>query len=71
MSPMEATHLALDRAVLCVGCSRVSDATGETCPACGAQGLLSLARALNRRPLRIASALAPWTAWRESRRVSG
>ena len=39
----------LNRAVLCVNCEYVSDATGENCPRCGSPSLLSLARILNRR----------------------
>ena len=38
----------LVRAVLCANCSRITDATGHTCPACACEGqMLSLARVLN------------------------
>lgn len=41
--------LPLELAVLCVACDTVSDATGDTCPACaGVGGLMAIARVLNR-----------------------
>lgn len=40
--------LPLAGSVICAGCMVISNAAGETCPACGGGGLASLSRILNR-----------------------
>jgi len=44
---IKATVIPWQRAVLCVACEHVTNATGQYCPACGEFGLLNLAACLD------------------------
>jgi DNA-directed RNA polymerase subunit RPC12/RpoP len=43
--------IPLAEAVLCANCDHLSDARGDECPKCGSKSLMSLARALDPKPL--------------------
>lgn len=68
--PERFTSVQLDEAVLCQDCEAVSNTPYRYCPVCGSQSLLQLARVLNRETTEAPPAVAPWTAWRESRRLN-
>ena len=40
--------LPLRASVICIGCETVSNAKGDTCPACGTGPLVSLGKVMNR-----------------------
>lgn len=43
--------LPLRSSVLCIECNTLSNATGDSCPACGSSPLVCLGRLLNRKPV--------------------
>ena len=43
-----AIMIPFGEAVLCVSCKVVSNASGQTCPACGGGPLMNIARVLDR-----------------------
>jgi hypothetical protein len=46
---IKAAMIPWERAVLCVACDFITDATGEHCPVCGELGLLNLANCVDGR----------------------